>query len=541
MQSAGQKQSQQKGRDPSTLSHSRAANNGAAKATNSLFHLHHAVGNQAAQRMLSPDGGQSGSSSGRMVTLPLRDFEHPLAASMRDPGTRFRVPEFGDVKSAYTDKDLKIPEAVIKSRVTELLQRMEREGRLKSKESVSDIVKKIFPAPGVIDEAEFNNAIDVSDRKQIYKNVTEADTKVRPEDQAKLKTAMKEAAGIIKTVEGNASGLKQVFGSKADIAKTNYENAEKALGEVVKDMDKHVTTDYNLDDPQVGLGGWANFSTQKMHLTLKVAQLSDPKESKATVIHEASHFANATVHDQVYYAKPGYFEADEEKKITNAAHFEELPRREMGNSKFDGKTFTPGVMPSGEKETREDKVKAEANLYLRKAWDAGVTAHKLIRDVRREIQNGNTKPFNDNKALILEMSKLMDMTVHEQAAGKETVTVLDVTISESITRGVALVGKTATDIPFPSEVEKKKVVKPELHTPWYTGIPLLGTLLTWIFGGPEMRMKTTEVSRNLSDDELRDQIVMAAVAKYGNLLKDEKRDKALLDWLVAHYKKLPGV
>jgi hypothetical protein len=135
----------------------------------------------------------------------------------------------------------------------------------------------------------------------------------------------------------------------------------------------------------------------------------------------------------------------------------------------------------------------------------------------------------------------MDMTVHEQAAGKETVTVLDVTISESITRGVALVGKTATDIPFPSEVEKKKVVKPELHTPWYTGIPLLGTLLTWIFGGPEMRMKTTEVSRNLSDDELRDQIVMAAVAKYGNLLKDEKRDKALLDWLVAHYKKLPGV
>ncbi len=48
MQSAGQKQSQQKGRAPSAGSHSRAANNGAAKASNSLFHLHHAVGNQAA-------------------------------------------------------------------------------------------------------------------------------------------------------------------------------------------------------------------------------------------------------------------------------------------------------------------------------------------------------------------------------------------------------------------------------------------------------------------------------------------------------------
>ena len=540
MQSAGQKQSQQKGRAPSAGSHSRAANNGAAKASNSLFHLHHALGNQAAQRMLA-SAEPLESSSGRTVTLPLRGFEHPVAASMRKPGTRFRVPEFGDVKSAYTDKNLKIPEAVIKSRVTELLQRMEKEGRLKSKESVADIVKKIFPAPGVIDEVEFNNAIDVSDRKKIYKDVTEADTKVKPADQAKLKAAMKEAAELIKTVEGNATGLKQVFGSKDADAKANYDKAQKALDKVVKNMDLHVTTDYNLDDPEVGLGGFANFDSQKMHLLLKVAQVEDLKKTKATVIHEASHLANPSVDDQVYYAKPGFFEATEDKKIANAAHYEELPRREMGTSSFDGKTFTPGVMPSGKKETREDTVKAAADLYLRKAWDAGVDAHILIRGVRREIQKGNTKPFNDNKALLLEMSKLMDLTIHEQAAGKETVTVLDVSISESVSRGVRLVGQEASKVPFPSEVEKKKEVQPVLHTPWYTGIPLLGTLLTWIFGGPEMRMGTVEVSRNLTDDELRDQIVMAAVAKYGNLLKDKKRDKALLDWLEAHYRSLPGV
>ena len=489
--------------------------------------------------MLPSAAQPSESSSGRTVTVPLRGFEHPVAASMREPETRFRLPESADLKTAYTDKDLKIPEATIKSRVTELLLRMEKDGRLKkSKESVPDIVKKIFPAPGVIDEAEFNKAIDVSDRKEIYKDVTEADTKVKPEDQPGLKVAMKDAAALLKTVEGNATGLKQVFGSKQAVAKANYEKAQKALDDVVKDMDKHVTTDYNLDDPEVGVGGFANFKKQKMHLTLKVAKVEDPKESKATVIHEATHFANESVHDQVYYAKPGFFEADEDKKITNAAHYEELPRREMGISKFDGQTFTPGVMPSGEKETREDKVKAAANLYLRKAWDAGVNAFHLIRNVRREIQNGNTKPFNDNKALILEMSKLMDMTIHEQAAGKETVTMLDVTICESIARGVRLVGQEASKVPFPSEIEKKKVTAPVLHTPWYTGIPLLGTLLTWIFGGPEMRMETTEVSKNLTDEELRDQIVMAAVAKYGNLLKDKKRDKALLDWLVAYYGKV---
>ena len=137
MQSAGQKQNQQKGRAPSAVSHSRAATNGTARASNSLFHLHRAVGNQAAQRMLSNSGESAGiasmepleSSSGRTVTLPLRGFEHPVAASMRELGTRFRLPEASDVKSAYTDKNLKIPEAVIKSRVTELLLRMEKEGR----------------------------------------------------------------------------------------------------------------------------------------------------------------------------------------------------------------------------------------------------------------------------------------------------------------------------------------------------------------------------------------------------------------------------
>jgi hypothetical protein len=473
-------------------SRSRRAEEAPDSPRNALGSVQRAAGNQAMGELLRE-------SPGPVVTLPGRGQTHPVAESMKEPGVRFRVPEFSKLQSTYTDKDLKIPEVVIKARVTQLLERMAREKRLKSKDPVPMIVAKIFPSPGTMDEAEFNKAIDPSDRSEIYKSVTDADTKVKDADKPKLKSAMKEASDLITKVQGNDAGLKQVFGAQDATAKANYGNAKAALDGVAAHMDAHVTTDYNLDDPEVGLGGWASFDSQRMHLLLKVAQVDDLNETKATVIHESAHLSNKTVDDQVYYASPGFFEADEAKKVANAAHYEELPRREMGISKFDKKTFTPGVTATGAKMTREDTVRAAVNLYLRKAWDAGVDAHSLVRGVRREYLAGNNKPFNDNKPLLFEVSKLMDLTIHEQAPGKAVVTTLDVTLSESVSRGVSLVGSLASKVAFPAS------------------------------------------PGSLSDDQLRDQMVADAVVKYGKLLNDATRDKKLLDWLVDHYRKLPSV
>jgi hypothetical protein len=465
------------------------------------------TGNRAMRRLFSADSSPHSSRDDRveiassdavMLTLSGHGMSHPVAESMRRPSVRFRVPTFDKLKGAYTDKDLKIPEAVIKSRVTQLLQRMKKEGRLKSTDSVATIVGKIFPSPGKIDEAEFNKAIDVADRSRIYRSVAEAETQVKAADKPKLKTAMGEAADLAKKVQSDAAGLKQVFGTKDATAKTNYQNAEKALRDLPSKMDTEVTTDYNLDDEEVGLGGWASNADKKMHLLLAIAQVKDIKETKATLIHEASHFGSASVDDHVYYDDDGFFELEEDKKVANAAHYEELPRREMGNSKFDKKTFVPGTKPSGGAVTKEDKIKAAAKLYLRKAWDCGVDAHMFIRGVRREYEKGNIKPFNDNKALIMEISKLMDLTIHEQAAGKAVVTTLDVTLSESISRGVAIVGSNAKSVPFPAP-------------------------------------------GSLTDLELRNKIISEAVKLYDNLLKDPARDKKLLDWLESHYRSLPSI
>jgi hypothetical protein len=434
-----------------------------------------------------------------VVKLASQGVTHPIAALLNQPGVRFRLPEFNRVKAAYTDKTLKIPEAVIKSRVTQLLERMEKEKRLKTTDSVPTIIGKIFPAPGKIDETEFNNALDVTDRSVIYKDVFEAETSVKSPDEAKLKTAIKDSIGLIKKVEGDAPGLNAVFGTKSATAKGNYGKARDALNIASNHMASHISTDYNLDDPEVGLGGWANFSSQQIHLLVKVVKVVDPNETKITLIHEASHLADSTVVDQGYYGSPGFEAMTEDEKLGNAAHYEELPRRELGKSKFPVATFTPGVKVGGGVVTREDRVKRDASEFLRKAWDAAVDTHSFIRGLRQAYLKGNATAFTTNQAIIMEISKLMDLSVHEQAVGHALVTTLDVTLSESVARAVKLIWNSVYSVPFPSPV----------------GV--------------------------LTDVELREKIVAAAVAKYGNLLKDPKRDKALLEWFFAHYQKVPSV
>ena len=139
---------------------------------------------------------------------------------------------------------------------------------------------------------------------------------------------------------------------------------------------------------------------------------------------------------------------------------------------------------------------------MRKAWDTTIDTHKWLRRVRKARLGGDKAPFTSDKALILEVSKLMDLTVHEQDPANAQITPLDVTLTESIARGVGIVGQLAG---------KEAVTKPF---------------------GPFM-------SKADEDLAARDLLIEASVKKYGKLLGDPARDKKLLDWLVDHYRKLP--
>jgi hypothetical protein len=479
-----------------------------------VLHLQHTIGNQKVQRLLAqrqplsrqanPDALEEEQGHEAPVPLttaldPALKASHPAVASLTRPDVRFRVPEFDRIKSAYLDKDLNIPEAVIKDRVGKLLERMQSENRLKSKDSIPNIIAKIFPSAGKIDEAAFEDAVDTGDRSKIYKDVFDAKTGVKSPDQAKLKKAIRDAIDLITKAEADSAGLTAVFGTKSATAKANYAKARAVLDTASKDMATHISTDYNLDDPEVGLGGWANFSSQHMHLLLDVVKVKDEDETKITLIHEASHLADSSVDDLGYYGSDGFEAMTEDEKVGNAAHYEELPKRELGVSSFAGLTFKPGVKKSGGVVTREDTVKRNASEYMRMAWDAAVDTHTFIRALRQQYLKGSRAGFVANEKIIMDLSKLMDLSVHEQTPSKAIITTLDVTLSESVARSVALIGSKVDAVPFPGPIGKE------------------------------------------TDDELRDKIVAQGVKDYGHLLKDPARDKKLLDWFHANYRAVPSV
>ncbi len=99
-------------------------------------------------------------------------------------------------------------------------------------------------------------------------------------------------------------------------------------------IDTNVHTDYNHDDEQTGLGGWAKFATQMVHLEPDVAAGKDPIESALTILHECMHLADGAIEDDGGYYPPsaaksdGWETMDDDEKLNNAAHYEEIPRRQ---------------------------------------------------------------------------------------------------------------------------------------------------------------------------------------------------------------------
>jgi hypothetical protein len=461
--------------EPSARSVDRAASAGAASGQQG----------QAARRGLSTEA--------ELAANVQHEYRARLGEVTAHGPILFRVPTTADFKSLFTSGA--IPEAVIKDSVTMALTRMAKDGRLKSPKPVPAIISAIFPGAGKFDEKEYENAVDVNDRRAIYKSVMDANTKVAAADKAKLGSAMDDAIKLIDQCAADSVNLTRVFGSKSAAAKTIYDKAKTALAAVKASMDTAVTTDYNLDDPEVGLGGWANFSSQHMHLQAGVAQVVDVDSTKITLIHESCHLADGSVTDRGYYGSKGFEGMPEDEKITNSAHFEEIPRRKLKKSVYgDTAEFKPGKAASGGALTFEDKVRREASEKLRKAWDKAVDVHMFLRRIRGEIIGGSNATFNAKKARILELSKLMHLTVHQQPAATATINQLDIVLAEGIARGTTKVK---------AEASKQTVPNPPTGSQSFH-------------------------AQKIIDDSLK---------AYGALTGNDADDKKLIDWLANEYQK----
>ena len=416
------------------------------------------------------------------------------------PGIRYRMPTSAHLQELVSSGI--VDEEIIYSRVRRLLERMNKEGHIISWSTVDVdvIMDEIFIGSGMIDQVKYENYLDPDQRAQVYRSVFDAFVTPRVEDQGKLQSAMKSVAGTAQEVSGDAEGLQAVFGSKWDTAQQNYTLIHDQLNALSEDIEGHVTTDYNLDAQIVRLDGWANFKEQHLHLLSDVVSNPESVRAKTTLVHETSHLAKEEIDDHGYYGSEGFVSVPEEIKYVNAAHYEELPLRVWGASKYPNVVFTPGVDETGEQVSLETEVRHSGVNYLRKAWDAAVDVENLLKSARWDQLSGLTVD-QDVLDRLLEVSPLMDLTLHEQQGAAPNITQLDVTTSESVARIMILLQMWVMALPF---------------TP-----PL----------GP---FESHEAEVEFTGQVMIDQ----AIEAYGALLDDPVRDRLLVDWLFDNYRNI---
>lgn len=400
----------------------------------------------------------------------------------------FRLPAPEELKRIWDNGT--VPNDVVKESVERALKRMDKDVDLRT--GASDVMSKLFPNPGTFDPSAWNTVLG-TDTDDVYKSAADAEAKLKPEDKARLAGAAKDAEDEIDKAMADAAGLTGVFGSKAALAKQRYGKAKAALIAAIANADKAFDTDYNRDDPQTGLGGWASFSQKHVHLTLAVAQVTDHDDSVITLVHESCHLGNPEVIDLGYYASDGFEAMSEDDKVNNAAHYEELIARSLGVSKFATTKFTPGVTASGGAVTFEDEVRRAASEYLRKAWDAAVDAHQFVRNAAKDIiASPAAGVFKARKSSLLEISKFEHLTIHRQTPAPATVTTLDLVLSEGVAHATSKIQDEASNEPVPAPADKKLAVNA---------------------------------------------VIDGAIASYGELLGTPADSRKLIDWLVSHYQK----
>ncbi len=456
-----------------------------------------------AKGALDSDAAESGARSGLISTAALAT--KLTAAQQRRPAARAsslsvkaRLPTAASITSLMASGS--VPEDKVKESIETALTRMHMEGRLETSDPVPDIMARLFPSAGVFDEAEFAKIVSKdadTARTQVYENASDAQTKLNSFDKPKLLAVIDDAKKLVGNAAANSAGLTQVFGAaKAGKAKFVYVKAAAEMSAFKTTIDTSISTDYNRDDEEIGLGGWASFSDKHIHLTTEVAKVTDKNDATITIVHEFCHMADASVDDLGYYGSPGFEAMSEDDKVANAAHYEELPARELGVSSFAGQTFTPGVVAGGGAMTFEDEVRREASEYLRKAWDKAVDVHIFLRGIRQELDAGSDVRFQAKKARIIEISQLEKLTIHHQMPTPTTINMNDIVLGEGVARGTGTIQGKADAQPVPAAP-----VPPRTQT-FYAN-----------------------------------EVIKGAIQAYGALTGNYTDDKALMDWLVAEYQK----
>ena len=290
-------------------------------------------------------------------------------------------------------------------------------------------------------------------------------------DAANIATLVTNANTIFTTIAGTTrdTDIGQVFGtSNISNAKTKYNNARIRMNHL--HATNMILTDRSGYNAEVGLGGLTN----PARISVSPGTMDHPgdNESVVTFIHESMHAGNSDVRDFGYIRQPSFTELEESVKLTNAAHFEVVPRRILGAGfAFTGQTFIPagttvGGITAPSLTPRQVAIRGASERF-RQAWTIGLNLHNLLVGLFRTPGEWNTLDLATRftgaastarfSSTLPFWSKVENLTIHDRdaeinptaGAAVRPITVIDIALSEGVIRklsqGMRRVPQTEAD------------------------------------------------------------------------------------------------
>jgi hypothetical protein len=268
----------------------------------------------------------------------------------------------------------------------------------------------------------------------------------------------------------------QVFGAtNVAAAKQKYQNGHDRMNELFALVPPLIVTDRSGYNAEAGVGG----ATTHEQIMVETSVFDDPtsRGSVVTLIHESLHAGNADVGDDggYIYRADEFTTAQPATKLTNAAHFEVVPRRMLGMGArgwaYPGQTFVPAALappppppvgpapppppPVGPQRTPRQEAIHNASEAFRISWAIADDVHRAAwtellqhpdewntADLHASLGPGAAPHFADTLPFL---SKVLGMTIHRRGSidptsadpARQPVTEIDVGISEAVVRQVS--------------------------------------------------------------------------------------------------------
>ena len=247
-------------------------------------------------------------------------------------------------------------------------------------------------------------------------------------------------------------------------AKAKYANGKTWMNNL--HASNHIVTDRSGYNREVGLGGLTGFQRQ---IALSPRFIDSPADNEEiiTMVHESMYAGNSDVKDKGYIGTQVFTQLPEDVKLTNAAHFEVIPRRILGASNaYAGQTFTPAgaaAAPGGPATpplTPLQTAVREASERLRIAWTMGLNLHTQYDTLYKNQALWDTPRGGGSFHQGLPYwSKVEKLTIHLKTVAdpasadpaRRPISQIDMALSEGVTRKFALcmraIGSVPTDGP----------------------------------------------------------------------------------------------